>query len=135
MILMDRLDFRDIDLLGVGPFFLSGLLRRLEMVNGAGEENCQRIIHHLPVGRYHLVQRSLYPCQDGKEGMGEEALVIARPGWLPTGSADSCFLPAAGSLVRLVRQISEPAPPALFPVLGTRGGTSLRGLDSRDCQS
>ena len=65
--------------------------------------------------------------------MGEEALVIARPGWLPTGSADARFLPATGSLVHVVGQLVGPTPPALFPVLGARGGTGLRGLDSRDC--
>ena len=57
-------------------------MRHSEMVNNAGEENCRRIIHHLPVGRYRLVQRSLCPYRDGNEGMGEEALVIARLGWL-----------------------------------------------------
>ena len=66
------------------------------MVNGAGEGNFRRIIHHPSVGRYHLVQRSLCPCRDGKEGMGEDSLAIARPGWLPTGSVDDRFLPAAG---------------------------------------
>ena len=32
--------------------------------------------------------------------MGEEALKIARPGWLPTGSADTHFVPVVGSPVR-----------------------------------
>ena len=62
--------------------------------------------------------------------MGEEALAIARPGWLPTGSADACFLPATGSPVRTVRLLSGPAPLVSLPVLGARGGTGLRGLDS-----
>ena len=106
-------------------FFLSGLPRCLKMVNGAGEWNCRRIIHHLPVGRYRMVQRSLCPCRDGNEGMGEEALVIARPGWLPTGSVDACFLPPAGSLVGAVRQLVGPTILVLFPVLGARVGTGL----------
>ena len=114
-------------------FFLSGLPRRLEMVNGVGKENCRRIIHHLLVGRYRLAQRSLCPCHDGKEGMGEEALAIAWPDWLPIGSTDARFLPAAGSLVGAVRQLVGPALLVLFLVLGARGGTGLRGLDSRDC--
>ena len=65
--------------------------------------------------------------------MGEEVLAIARPGWLPTGSSDARFLLAVGSLVRAVRQLARPALLVLFPVLGARGGTGLRGLDSRDC--
>ena len=65
--------------------------------------------------------------------MGEEVLAIARPSWLPTGSADARFLLAVGSLVRAARQLSRPALLVLFPVLGARGGTGLRGLDSRDC--
>ena len=65
--------------------------------------------------------------------MGEEALAIARPGWLPTGSTDARFLPAASSLVGAVRQLVGPALLVLFPVLGARGGTGLWGLDSRDC--
>ena len=73
------------------------------MVNGVGEGNFQRIIHDRSVGLYRPVQRSLCPCRDGKEGMGEEALTIARPGWLPTRSADARFLLAAGSLVRVVQ--------------------------------
>ena len=128
MILTDRLGSKV-------AFFWSWLLRRSEMVNGVGEENCRRIIHHPPVGRYRLVQRSLCLCRGEKEGIGEEALVIAQPGWLPTWSTDARFLPAASSLVRVVRQLDGPAPPALFPVLGTREGTGLRGLDSRDCWS
>ena len=65
--------------------------------------------------------------------MGEEALAIARPDWLPTGSADAHFLPAAGSLVSVVRQLDGPTLLVLLPVLGARGGTGLRGLDSQDC--
>ena len=103
------------------------------MVNGAGEGNCRRIIHHLPVGRDRPVQWSFCPCRDGKEERGEEALTIARPGWLPTGFADAHFLPATGSPVRAVRPLAWPAPLVLFPVLSARGGTGLRGLDSQDC--
>ena len=65
--------------------------------------------------------------------MGEEALAIARPGLLPTGSADARFFPAVGSLVRVVRQLAGPVLLVLLPVLSARGGTGLRGLDSRDC--
>ena len=104
------------------------------MVKDAGDRNYRRIIHHLQVGRYRSVQRSLCPCRDGKEGMGEEALTISRPGWLSTGSADARFLPTAGSLlVRAVRQLVGTALLILLPVLGARGGTGLRGINSRDC--
>ena len=67
--------------------------------------------------------------------MGEEALMIARPGWLSTRFADARFLPATGSPVRAVRPLSWPAPLVLLPALGARGGTGLRGLDSWDCWS
>ena len=103
------------------------------MVNGAREGNCRRIIHHLPVGRYRPGQRSLCPCRDGKERKGEEALAIARPGWLPTGSAGARFLPVTGSLVRAFRPLAGLAPLVLLPVLGARGGTGLRELDLQDC--
>ena len=66
------------------------------MVNGTGGGNCRRIIHHLPVGRDRTVQQSLCPCRDEKEERGEGALVIARPGWLPTGFTDARFLPVTG---------------------------------------
>ena len=102
------------------------------MVNSVGEGNCQRIIHHLLVGRYRPGQRSLCLCWDGKEGKGEEALAVARPGWLPTGSADTRFLPTTGSPVRAVRPLTGPTPLVSLPVLGPRGGTDLRGQDSRD---
>ena len=49
--------------------------------------------------------------------MGEEALAIARPSWLPTGSADAFFLPSAGSLVRAVRQLAGPALLVFFQFL------------------
>ena len=65
--------------------------------------------------------------------MGEEALAIARPDWLSTGSADARFLSAAGLLVHTAQQLAGPALLVLLPVLGARGGTGLRGLDSRDC--
>ena len=103
------------------------------MVNDAGEGNCQRITHHLLVGRYCPIQLFLCPCRDGKEERGEEALAIGRPDWLPTGFAGTRFLPATGSPVRAVRPLAWPAPLVLLPVLGVRGGTGLRGLDSRDC--
>ena len=102
------------------------------MVNDAGEGICQRIIHHPPVGRDRPVQQSLCPCRDGKEERGEEALAIAWPGWLPNGFAGARFLLATGSPVRAVRPLAWPAPLVLLPVLGARGGTGLRGLDSRD---
>ena len=95
--------------------------------------NCRRIIHHLLVGRYRPVQWSLCPCREGKKERGEEALKIGRPGWLPTGFASARFLPVTGLPVRAVRPLAWPAPLVLLPILDARGGTGLRGLDSRDC--
>ena len=103
------------------------------MVNGAGKGNYQRIINHLPVGRYRSMQRPLFLCQDRKEERDEEALSIARPEWLLTRFAGACFLPSTGSLVRAVRPPARLAPLVLLPVLDARGGTGLRGLGSRDC--
>ena len=114
-------------------FFLSVLSRRSEMVNGAGEGNFRRIIHHLPVDRYRQVQRPLCPCRDGKEEMGGEALAIARPDRLPTGFAGARFLPITGSPVRAVWPPAWPAPLVLLLVLGFKGGTGLWGLGSPDC--
>ena len=114
-------------------FFLSGLPRRSEMVKSAGKGNYRRIINHLPVGRYRPVQRPLFLFRDEKEERGEEALSIARPGWLPTRFAGACFLPSTGSLVHAVRPPARPTPLVLLPVLDAIGGTGLRGLDSRDC--
>ena len=114
-------------------FFFSGLPRHSEIVNGAGEGNCRRIIHHLPVGQYHSVQRPLCPYWDGKEERGEEALAIARPGWLPTGFPGARFFPSTGSPVCAVRPPAWLAPLILLPILDVRGGTGLRGLGSLDC--
>ena len=114
-------------------FFLSRLARRSEMVNGAREGNCRRIIHHLPVVRYRPAQLPLCPYRDGKEEIGGEALAIAWSGWLPTGFADARFLPAAGLPVRAVWPSTWLAHLALLPVLGAIGGTDLWGLGSLDC--
>ena len=64
------------------------------MVDGTGEGNCWRIIHHLPAGRHHPAQQPLCPCQDGKEEMGEEGSCdcSARPAsnWVRRRSFSSC---------------------------------------------
>ena len=59
--------------------------------------------------------------------------MIVWPGWLPIGFAGARFLPVAGSLVRAVRSLAWPAHLVLPPILVAKGGTSLRGLGSRDC--
>ena len=114
-------------------FFLSELPQLSRMMNVAGEGNCLRIIHYLPVDRYRSAQRPLCPCLDGKEEMGGEALAIARPGRLPTMFVGARFLPAIGSPVRVVRPPVWPALLFLLPTLGARGGIGLRGPSSLDC--
>ena len=47
--------------------------------------------------------------------------MIARPGWLPTGSLDARFLPVTGLPVRAVQPLAGPAPLVWLPVLGARG--------------
>ena len=103
------------------------------MVNGGGAGSCRKITHHRPVDRYRPAQQPLFPCQDGKEEMGGEVLVIALPDRLPTGFTGARFLPATDSLVHVVRPPAWPGPLASLPILGARGGTSLRGLGSLDC--
>ena len=103
------------------------------MVNGAGTRSCRRIAHHRLVDRYHLAQRPLCLCQDGKEEMGGEVLAIARPDRPPTGFADARFLPVTGSPIHAVRLPVWPAPLVLLPSLGAIRGTCLRGLSSLDC--
>ena len=88
------------------------------MVNGAGAGSYRRIAHHRPVDLYRPAQRPLCLCRDGKEEMGGEVLVIARPDWPPTRFTDARFLPATGSPVRAVRPPAWPAPLVLLPSLG-----------------
>ena len=52
--------------------------------------------------------------------MGEEALAIAWPGWLPTGFAGARFLPVTGSPVRAFRPPVWPALLVLPLVLGPK---------------
>ena len=103
------------------------------MVNGAGEGNCRRTIHQLPVDRYRPAQRPPCPCQDRKEEMGGEALAIVRPDRLPIGFAGARFLLATGLPIRAVRPSAWPAPLVSPLVLGARGGIGLRELGSLDC--
>ena len=64
---------------------------------------------------------------DGKEGKGEEDLVVAWPGWLLTRSSNACFLPTTDVPVQAVRPLAGPAPLVSLPILGAKGGTDLRG--------
>ena len=64
--------------------------------------------------------------------MGGEVPAIVRPGRRPIGFACAHFPPATGSLVRAIRPSGRPAPLALLPSLGARGGTGLQGLGSLD---
>ena len=103
------------------------------MVNGGGAGSCWWITHHRPVDRYRPAQQPPCLCRDGKEEMGEEVLAIAQPDRPPTGFTGARFLPATGSPVGAVRPPAWLAPLVLFPTLGARGGTGLRGLGSLDC--
>ena len=72
-------------------------------------------------------------CQDGEGERGEEALVTARPGWLPAELAGARFHLVIDSSVRGVHPSVLPAPLVLLPVLDAKGGTDLRGPGSQDC--
>ena len=84
-----------------------GLPRRSRMVNATGEGNYRKIAHHLPVGLYRLVKRSL--C------LYRKVPANVRPNQSPTGFVSAHSLPANGSPTRAVQPSAGPALPVLLP--------------------
>ena len=97
-----------------------------------GAVNCQRIIHHLRVDLHRSAQRLLYLCWDGKEEMGREVPVFARPCRLPTEFANTDFVLATGSLARVTWPSAWSVPLVLLPFLSAKRGADLQGLGLLD---